>query len=405
MLRTKTISLNVFQGLTISLILLGCLERVELNPLDFDNLLVVEGLITNQTGGGMVKLSRTFQLDQDNPEPVENALVWVISASGDSINFTEERPGQYQVGSGFTGSIGERYKLLISSSEGDQYASDWVEMINTPPIDSVYAFFDLKPTTINGNAGSFNFFVDSRSAQSGNQHYRLEWTATYELEVPNPSRFQWLGGNDFIAREFGGDNPELQVQICWQTDTSSQILVNESVLPAGGFAEFPVHSVDSESRKMLRGYSIEVTQYALTPESFDYWSLLAESTQQVGFLFDQQVGTVRGNISNITNPDEIVLGIFDAAEKVSFRRQYHPLDFRDQGYRRNGQKFVDCADQEFLNSAPDSLGYFMDQYGEEYEIAFFSEGIIAPPGIIYFRKECSNCTLYGSNQQPGFWEN
>lgn len=378
----------------------GCFERIELESIAFEELLVVESIITDVEENQIVKLRKTSPIGQDTIIGVMGVEMIVRSSEGEVYNFTETQEiGVYQSAEPFAGVIGNEYQLSFTTGTGQEYESSWVEMLSTPTIESLEAEFEpVSGDPNNNNAGNFNFFVSTGASDQSESFMRWRWTATYEIKIPQPSRFLWLGGNEFIAREIGGDNEEFQVEICWPREESKGLLVEESQQVTGAFTSFPVHSFYSETRRMLRGYHLFVEQYALSEESFEFWDLLKRSNQGGG-LFDLQVGSISGNVKNINNEDEPVLGIFEAAQLRSIRRQYHPLDFRDAGYLRNGQNFVDCADVDPLQSETDEIAEFMEEFGETYEIGFFVTG----GGVFYIRKDCSNCTFYGSNLKPDYW--
>jgi len=53
-------------------------------------------------------------------------------------------------------------------------------------------------------------------------------------------------------------------------------------------------------------YSIEVTQYALTPEAFTYWELLKKNTEQLGSIFDASPSSSLTNIAAINSKDLVI---------------------------------------------------------------------------------------------------
>ena len=386
----------------LSLVLVGgCFERIELESIGFEELLVVESIITDVEETQIVKLRKTSPIGQDTIIGVLDVEMLVRSSEGDIYDFIEtEETGVYQSLEPFAGIVGSEYQLQFTTGTGQEYQSSWVEMLSTPAIENLEAEFEpVSGDPNNANAGNFNFFISSGPTNKEETFMRWRWTSTYEIKIPQPSRFLWLGGNDFIAREIGGDNEEFQVEICWPSQESKALLIEESQQVSGAFTRFPVHSFYSETRWMLRGYHLFVEQYALSEESFEFWDLLKRSNQEGGGLFDLQVGSISGNVKNVNDENEPVLGIFEAAQLRSIRRQYHPLDFREAGYLRNGQNFVDCADVDPLESETEEIGEFMEEFGDRYEIGFFVTG----GGVFYIRKDCSNCTFYGTNLKPDYW--
>ena len=84
---TKYIHIRLLLFLGIIVTTNSCVEELELETENFESLLVVEGIITNQAEKQEVKLSRSYRLEEDGPAPVENANVKVISSAGDEFGF------------------------------------------------------------------------------------------------------------------------------------------------------------------------------------------------------------------------------------------------------------------------------------------------------------------------------
>jgi hypothetical protein len=60
---------------------------------------------------------------------------------------------------------------------------------------------------------------------------------------------------------------------------------------------------------------VEIRQYALSRETFDFIrAVLAQSATGAGTPFAVPPASIRGNVSNITNPSRRALGQFFAAE-------------------------------------------------------------------------------------------
>lgn len=387
----------------ILIALYGCLEPIEPETVGFDDLLVVEGLITDRPVKQKVTLSRTIPLGGEDTirRMEEDATVWIVDQSGNTIDFFEEEQGIYMTRDAYAGEIGGTFQLFIQTINGNNYESEVVSMLPTPPVDSIYAEFEPSPTSGNARGGFFNFFIDARNNPQQNQYYRWTWNSTFELTVPNPSRWLWIGGNDVIIREVGSENDDLQVELCWNTEYGTSVILQELLIPSAGVIKLPILSFHSDSRRMRIGYSLEVKQYALSRASFEYWNAIAESTQEQGSLFDTQVGTITGNIRNVNDDREIVLGIFEASQEMSLRRQYHPLEFGKAGFSRISTNFVQCSDIEPIISGVDEIGKTMEERGDAVILTFF---VTAPPSAYYYPPICADCTLYGDNKRPSFWE-
>lgn len=378
-----------------------CITEIEPGSIDFDDLLVVEALITDQPVKHTVKLSRTVPINSQESSPVSNADVRVETSDQGTIFFFEDKPGTYLSNLPIAAKFGTKYQLKILTEDGKAYESSSVEMVATPPIDNITAEFIKKKADTIGpalrNQGDFNFYLDAKNNQTKTRSFRYLWRETYKIKVPNPSRWKWLGGSNFVFRN--EDIPEEQEEFCFRYDSSRTIILNRSLVDDGSIVKYPIHTFDTRSRRMNIRYSIEVIQYGLSVDSEKYWYGLAASAQTQGSLFDVQPGTITANIKSVSNENEIVLGIFEVVQEQRFRAFYRAFDFTSQGYQSLTQFWIDCDDIEQVQIPIENAGSFMAENFENYELLYFSTGGPANFGI----KRCALCTLYGTNKRPEFW--
>ncbi len=393
--RSTILSLLVSLGL-----LAACVRPAELEEIGQEDILVVEGLITDEDKKQEVKISRTIPVTAgDTIIPEQNATVAIRESTQTLLPLIEEEPGIYRTENNFSAIPGMELQLVITLEDGNAYESTVVTMQSTPDIDSIYATFTPNPIN-NRDGGDFRFLLATQPTDDNAQAIRWTWRGAYEVQMETPSRYEWLGGNDVRIRELGGDNSELQVERCWVNQRSTDIIVGQESVTGFGIRDFQIHGFHSDTKFLRRQYGIEVTQYGLSADALTYWQLIAETNQGSGFLFDRQVGTVLGNIRNVDDPDEFVLGIFEAAElKTSFRRFDH-AEFIDDGYIRFSEFFINCSGIQPLETATDEIGEFMQRNYPGWEIGFF----ITNGPVLYFPSRCSNCTRYGNNAPPEFWE-
>jgi len=55
-----------------------------------------------------------------------------------------------------------------------------------------------------------------------------------------------------------------------------------------------------------------VRQYTMSDEAFKYWEKIRVNSQEQGGLYESQPMSIKGNLHNVTNPDQDVLGFFSA---------------------------------------------------------------------------------------------
>ena len=372
-----------------------CVERIAPESLVFEDILVVEAQLTNQFKRHEVVLSRTFELDKDTIRPELGATVWIQRSDGTSYGFIELGNGKYISENSFAATIDATYKLSIQTRDGHEYISTDEMLLPSTPIGDITVVFE--PDEVEGE-GIFKFGVNVSDSEGGPGFYRWDWTESYQVQVPKPSAMEWDGVN--LNRR---EDPR-ELQICYADDSSSSILVAGSSLTGGGIKDFQIHSFHSNSQKLALRYSIEVRQFALNESSFRFWELIRSSGEDQGSLFDEQPGTIVGNMRSLSGTKNRVLGIFDVSQVTTLRKFYSRDDFAEMGYIPESWDIVNCRLEEPVSlKSMDQVAGFMNAYGDRYVPWYISSGLVDPPGILFTTKRCGDCREHGSNERPEFW--
>ena len=138
--------------------------------------------------------------------------------------------------------------------------------------------------------------VNTHDDSDQTRYYRWEWIETWEIITP-------------ITSSFYPDEAR-----CWQTAGTGMISIGTSEhLIHDVIEDYPIYFVSTETNKLRIKYSVLVNQYSLSREAYSYWKNLQDITQNTGTLFDPTPAMVTGNISNTSNPEIPVLGIFQAS--------------------------------------------------------------------------------------------
>ncbi len=346
----------------------------------YENILVIDGLITDMEGPYQVKLTRSFAFDESFPAPEQGAVVIILDADEGIHEFTEEQAGIYKSNPSFKGKVGSSYKLVVSTQDQESYESEWVLLGNVPEIDSVCYEMQERPTSDpNQSVYGMQIKVNTHDDTDQTRYYRWEWVETWEIITP-------------ITSSFYPDEAR-----CWRTAGSGVISIGTSEhLTHDVIEDYPIYFVSTETNKLRIKYSILVNQYALSREAYSYWKSLQDITQNTGTLFDPTPAMVTGNISSTSNPDLPVLGIFQASalkqERIFIDRAEIPrsLDI-PSGY--SSCSFYDTTDSV-------EIDYYTSHSFPLAEIYILAE---AEHYIFSNSEMCFRCTLSGSKEKPGFW--
>ncbi len=368
--------------LLLVLVSRSCTESFTPDLPAYSNILVVDGMITDERVQNLVKISRTFSYGSYNPEPETGSLVAIMDDSGTSYQLEELSPGHYYTDSAaFLGEPGRSYQLFIILSDGKQYVSDYVLLKKAPPIESLEAFYEQKETpepdeVIDGIQVYLNTFDPANETK----YYRWEWEETWEYTVPMRI-------------------PDAQIYRCWKSDLSQSILLgNTEQFTTDRIIDFPLHFVSANSNRLRILYSILVKQYAITQASYDFWKTQEDQSENAGTLFDPIPAKISGNISNPDDPGEPVLGFFEASgistsrifisHEVLPSAVYVPSDFEY------------CKFQVLANPTPEQINYllangwiYVDDYYDRDDFVVRLTNHIT----------CLDCTQTGTNVRPVYW--
>lgn len=297
--------------LYIIIIIAGCKEEYNV-PVDATgyNYLVVEGNIVAGNDSTFIHLTRTIPVDDtSNLTPETNARVQVESEGGELYLLQEKGDGIY-FAPPLNINTGNNYRLHIVTSDGKEYASDYVPVKTTPPIDSV----SWKPDASNGVA----IYVTTHDPAGNTRYYRWEYDETWE----HRSRSGSLLIYDPALHDVRYRLPEEQIYRCWNSDAPGDIqIANTAGLSADVLFEKPLTNIPYNSVKISFVYSIRVRQYALTKEAYEFWDNLKKNTEEQGGIFGPRPFADYGNIRCITDPTEPVVGFISACS-LSQQRIY-----------------------------------------------------------------------------------
>ncbi len=265
-----------------------------------NNYLVVEGLINTGTDSTIFKLSRTVRLNAKTTTQNEtHAIVTVESDANAIYPLKEITPGTYASAPlGLSSTAKYRLRIIANTNTHTTYLSDFVPVKNSPPIDSVG--YTIQPNGL-------QVYVNTHDATNNTRYYRWEYKETWIYQSLYNAQF--IAVNNHIALRTLAQS----VYSCWQNANSTNInLASSAKLTQDVMYQAPITLVPSSSVKLSSKYSILIKQYALTEDAFNFWQLLKKNTEQLGSIFDAQPSSITGNIHNIADSSEPVLGYISA---------------------------------------------------------------------------------------------
>ena len=362
------------------LLLNGCIVQFIPDISEEQELLVVEGLITDQPQADTIKLSRSLPLGEKSAaRPQSGCTVKILDDLGNSFILEEIKAGTYITNSAtFKGEIGRSYTLQITTNNGlknQNYESFPMEMKPVPPIDSIYYEKKVVKEDIAGWFGidACQIYLDTHDPENSCKFYRWDYSETWvhRLLYPVPN------------------------MICWISDVSEKTIIKSTAaFEESRITRNPVTYITNYTDRLKWEYSILVNQYSLNEEEYIYWEKVQNFTDQIGGLYDLIPASIPGNIISLNNPNEKVLGYFSVSA-MSSKRIF---------IKENFAGIIDRYDK----CVTDTI--YGDYDPPELNVSLWT--LIDHPASFYPRNRvltdnygCYDCRTRGTNKKPDFWIN
>lgn len=310
---------------TTLILLIGCIEAIDI-PLSNDSVLVIEGLITNETKAHKVKLSTSSAFDE-NPvfaktDPILlGALVEIIENESIAIQLIEGRNANYFTPRDFAGTIGSTYNLSVTLKDGSVYYSrpERLQPIGGKMNSACFenTFKEVSTSESKTKKPQVSFSVEISDNSESIDYYRWGYTGIYEVEAPLAST---LPESEDCEPELP-PHPDFPCPIkrCWATDHGVEFLnVSSDQLYNGKTVDQTIYSTPA-NRQFNIAYASNIEQYSLTKSAFDYWHAISGQIDNNGTIFETPNYQIKGNILSLNHPDQLVLGYFGASAKDSVR--------------------------------------------------------------------------------------
>lgn len=295
--------------------------------------LVVSANLHSIPGNQSIRISRSVPLERTLFEPEEDCYVEVICENGNTRIFEERSPGVYEqeMDDSFF-QAGSAYRLAVITPEGTHYESSYETLHECPAISSVYFEREDHPTTDPEVVEEgIRFYLDFHMDKENARYLRWEVTETYELHNPDYET-QYVDRN-LMVRDVRASEKNLT---CWVTNNIDGIFTLDLLHVEGPvYRRWPLHFVSGRTQRLHHRYSLLVRQLSLSQEAFWYWNELGKNIQSMGGLFDTQPALTPGNICNVADETERVIGYFSmagASEKRIFVQSVPGLELNPDPY-------------------------------------------------------------------------
>ncbi|MGB3779539.1 MAG: DUF4249 domain-containing protein [Tunicatimonas sp.] len=307
-----------FSAYAVGLILLAnaCVEPIDFDTDPVGGQLIVTGGITNAAGTYEVVLKETDE-NRAFPVPVGGAAVTLRNDQGQRELLREQDTGQYRTSGEIRGQPGDTYELEIVLADGTVYRSRPETMPSAIGKDSAY--YEIgKQEKVSDSGVLFEervlkVFADTQLPEDARALY-LKWDVEGVYSVT--TIIYWPLGDRVIFCYFYDKLNAQEIH-----------LFDRRATPEGNALQKQLLAAREIDYSFLERHYFNVIQSSLTAEAYDYWDQVGQLSNRTGSVFDTPPGLVRGNVYNVEDAEEPVLGYFGAALVDTTRFFLNRTDF------------------------------------------------------------------------------
>ena len=285
---------------------------------------------------------------------------------------------------------GKYFKLEITLNNGEQYVSAYDTLLLCPDIDSIYyERQEIHPDDpIYNVKEGIQFYIDFDATGNYSRNYRWEFIETWEYHAAEPIRYYYDPEEDGIKDLMTYDYSLFK---CWKSSEIKNIFTYSTFQTSDKkVTALPLNFVTNEDNRLTKKYSVLIQQYTLSDIAFKYWNHLQQS-KATGGLYESQPYRIEGNIKNVNDANEAVIGLFcvSSVKSKRFTGIFYSSPNRDcnKSLFRNYEELLD-----FLHSDTSQLPiYLLKTYDLEEP-------------FIYVDQQCFDCTKAGGDTiKPEYW--
>ncbi|MEN2399751.1 DUF4249 domain-containing protein [Flavobacterium sp. MC2016-06] len=390
---------------------IGCTNPYNYEAKGFEDVIVIQAMITNQYKLQEIKLSRTYTLEENTPTFETKATVYITDDAGNKYEF-KESDGSYISTSEFQALPDRQYQLHVTTKDGRSYLSTTEKLTTQTQIESLEATAVTK-NDILGVQITANSFDPTNTSK----YYKYEYEETSKIVAPN-----WYPLKAVATMFPSGANPKGQItfeertteaRICFLNNKSDAILLTSTNdLSEDRVTSFPVRFIPSTDNFIRNRYSILVKQYVQSLAGHTFDETLKNISNTGSLLSQTQPGFFSGNIQSVDNPTEKVIGFFEVCsysekrlffnykeifpkERIPEYQYYCPVEIPEAQIEE--YYFTYCFSNNPNAGCQGNL--ILDFIYNNVKVFVPNES----PSYLLYPIQCGDCTSFSSNIKPSFW--
>ncbi len=341
---------RIIQFFGLIFILFSCVEPFELKYDLNQKVIIVEGVISDELVDQIIIIKQsTPNLNATSSQIIglEKANVEILVNNTEKIQFTESTVdlGNYIGPKNFRAVAGNTYQLLITTAQGQKFASKIEKFTKGSEIKKVYQNFVVTGKPLDKNYKlQHNIYLDTDDPAGKGNNYLWKWKLYESQEIcrtcepqeryyptPYPGRcikdLPNFLRNTIYDYQCDGN--------CWEIIHSLKNNIMNDDFSDGKtitgrlIAEVPLYQLNN-------GALIEISQQSIDVDAYKYMKILIDQNQNSGGLADTPPVSLVGNIASIDGASETVAGYFRVTDETSFKYWIDRTDVKGDEIRAIG---------------------------------------------------------------------
>jgi hypothetical protein len=287
--------------------ILGCSYPIKLDAKDGGAKLIVEGTITNQNEKYKIRLTKSAKYEDGINginSAVSGAVVSILDDTNNEYFLTElfdgfegSANGYYSTKDGqLVGVPGKSYKLKIRF-DNQTYESDFERLTPAILMDSLYYEFQ-EATQFKEEA--HRVLVNVKDPAGKGNYYSWSWKRYVQIYV--------CGFTERREERGCCSNRCFRIATC----NNCNNIISDAYVDGNDITQKLITEIPYDGRCKI---VIEVRQQIISKKVFDFLDAINKQNGNSGGIFDTPPFPIEGNIHNVDDPKEIVLGYFAASSE------------------------------------------------------------------------------------------
>lgn len=293
---------------------IGCIDPVKFHFTGQVNHLVVQSTFNNKKVVQYIKVAKSSEFGSGYDILVLNANVYITSLEGEKYPFKHSASGKYYSEAEVGALAGHTYTLHIEF-DGKVYESEATTLVEEQkliPIDKLHTKVAERLAIVKGAKDKkllpgYDILVDFKDPVGEKNFYRWSFHRIYEVET-QPENYV-----EYNCRGCPRPAPKDCCRFCWLTESDDILSSENDWLRDGQNIKNQMVMFIPFYQYLNKKMILTIYQHVISEGAYNYFKALKNQAESTGSMFDAPPTELKGNIFNVNDKSEKVIGYFEAS--------------------------------------------------------------------------------------------